>query len=92
MSPENKNLQLPLNNCKHETKNIFQIKSNIKVCFGCSSILYITESGKTIFPVKPEKFNVSQESSTPIFFRFMILIVLIDFIIKKVTYKLGDRL
>ena len=68
MSPENKNLQLPLNNCKHETKNIFQIKSNIKVCFGCSSILYITESGKTIFPVKPEKFNVSQESSAPIFF------------------------
>ena len=67
MSPENINLSIPSNICKHETTNIFQVKSNIEVCFGCSSIIYINESGKKIFPIKPEKFNLSQETSTPIF-------------------------
>ena len=67
MSPENKNLSVPSNICKHETTNIIQVKSNIEVCFGCSSIIYINESGKKIFPIKPEKFNLSQETSTPIF-------------------------
>ena len=56
-----------ISSCKHEAKNLFPIKQNYLVCFGCSSLIYTNESGKKIFPVKPEKYNTPQETATPIF-------------------------
>ena len=53
--------------CNHESKNIYTLKSNILICFGCSNIIYISKSGKKILPVKPKKYNASQETATPIF-------------------------
>ena len=53
--------------CKHETKKLFCLKPNFFVCFGCSNLIYINESGKIILPVKPQKYNASQETATPIF-------------------------
>ena len=53
--------------CKHETKKLFCLKPNFFVCFCCSSLIYINESGKIILPVKPQKYNASQETATPIF-------------------------
>ena len=55
------------NLCKHEPKNVFQIKPGIFYCYGCSSIFYVNESGKIILPIKPKKFIKSQETATPIF-------------------------
>jgi hypothetical protein len=67
MSFESLYSSLDSNSCYHEPKDIFKIKQNISVCFGCSSIIYTNESGKKILPIKPQKYNVSQETSTPIF-------------------------
>ena len=53
--------------CKHEKKHLFVLKPNFAVCFGCSSLIYTNESGKKILPVKPQKYNTSQETATPIF-------------------------
>ena len=67
MSPENSYYSQNINQCKHEPKNIFKIKPNYSVCFGCSSLLYTNELGQKIYPVKPQKYNVIQETATPIF-------------------------
>ena len=67
MSLENNYSNSDINPCFHEPKNIFKLKSNLSVCFGCSSIIYLNQSGKIILPVKPQKYNASQETATPIF-------------------------
>ena len=67
MSPENSYFSPNINSCKHESKNLFKIKPNISVCFGCSSLLYTNELGQKIYPVKPQKYNAIQETATPIF-------------------------
>ena len=53
--------------CSHESKYLHDMKPNFQICFNCSSILYTNELGKRIFPIKPGKYNTSQETSTPIF-------------------------
>ena len=53
--------------CNHESKFLFDMKPNFTICFNCSSIIYTNEIGKKIFPVKPKKYNASQETATPIF-------------------------
>ena len=55
------------NSCNHEAKYLHEMKPNFSICFHCSSIIYTNEIGKKIFPVKPKKYNASQESATPIF-------------------------
>ena len=55
------------NSCNHEAKYLHEMKHNFSICFHCSSIIYTNEIGKKIFPVKPKKYNASQESATPIF-------------------------
>ena len=67
MSPENSYYSQNIEPCKHEPKNIFKIKTNYSVCFGCSSLLYTNELGQKIYPVKPQKYNAIQETATPIF-------------------------
>ena len=67
MSHENSYLSPNINPCKHESKNLFKIKTNISVCFGCSNLLYTNELGQKIYPVKPKKYNAIQETATPIF-------------------------
>ena len=57
MSPENSYYSQNIDPCKHEPKNIFKIKTNYSVCFGCSSLLYTNELGQKIYPVKPQKYN-----------------------------------
>ena len=84
MSPENKNLSVPSNICKHETTNIFHVKSNIEVCFGCSSIIYINESGKKFFQLNQKNLIYLKKHQLQFFYQYMIHILLIDFIIKKV--------
>jgi hypothetical protein len=53
--------------CSHESKYLNEMNQNFVICFNCSSIIHTNESGKKIFPVKPRKYNVSQETATPIF-------------------------
>jgi len=67
MSSESLNSSLDIIPCYHEQKDIYKVKQNISLCFGCSSIIYTTESGKKIMPIKPDKYNTSQETATPIF-------------------------
>ena len=68
MQVENSYTNSPsINSCSHESKNVIEIKSNFKICFNCSSIIYTNEIGKNITPVKPNKYNASQETATPIF-------------------------
>ena len=55
------------NSCNHDSKFLHEIKPNFSLCFNCSSIIYTNEIGKKIFPVKPKKYNASQETATPIF-------------------------
>ena len=67
MSPESPSFSSNIIQCKHEPKNLFKLKSNYQVCFGCSSVIYFNDSRKLILPVKPQKYNVIQETATPIF-------------------------
>ena len=67
MSPENSGYSSNIIQCKHEPKNLFKTKSNYFYCYGCSSIIYLNESGKLILPAKPQKYNVMQETVKPIF-------------------------
>ena len=68
MQEENLNQKnIDLFPCNHESRYLFEMKSNFTICFNCSSIIYTSESGKQIYPVKPRKFNASQETATPIF-------------------------
>ena len=67
MSLENNYSNSDTTPCFHEPKHIFKLKSNLSVCFGCSSIIYLNNSGQIILPVKPQKYNASQETATPIF-------------------------
>jgi hypothetical protein len=54
-------------NCQHEKKAITEINSKFSLCFNCSSIIYTKELGQEISTIKPSKFSVMQETSTPIF-------------------------
>ena len=54
-------------NCQHEKKAITEINSKLSLCFNCSSIIYKNELGQEISTIKPSKFSVMQETSTPIF-------------------------
>ena len=67
MELENFNYNQNNISCNHETKHLFSLKQNFSICFGCSSLIYTNESGKKILPVKPQKYNTSQETATPIF-------------------------
>ena len=67
MSLENNYSNSDITPCFHKPKHIFKLKSNLSVCFGCSSIIYLNNSGQIILPVKPQKYNASQETATPIF-------------------------
>ena len=67
MSLENNYSNSDIIPCFHEPKNIFKLKSHISICFGCSSIIYLNKSGNIILPVKPQKYNASQETATPFF-------------------------
>lgn len=58
---------LNISPCEHDSKYIFCIKPNFFLCFNCSSLIHINEAGKKILPIKPRKYNASQETSTPIF-------------------------
>jgi hypothetical protein len=53
--------------CSHESNYLHDVKPNFQICFNCSSIIYTNELGKKIFPIKPKKYNASQETATPIF-------------------------
>ena len=67
MSSENLNSSLDKIPCNHEPKDIYKINQKISLCFGCSCIIYTNKSSKKIVSIKPEKYNISQETATPIF-------------------------
>ena len=67
MSSENLNSSIDTIPCIHEPKDIFKINQKISLCFGCSCIIYTNKSSKKIVSIKPEKYNISQETATPIF-------------------------
>ena len=54
-------------NCPHEKKAISEVNSRISLCFNCSSVIIRNDQGKDISTIKPSKFSVVQETSTPIF-------------------------
>ena len=54
-------------NCPHEKMAICEVNSKISLCFKCSSVIYKDEFGQKISTIKPSKFSVTQETSTPIF-------------------------
>ena len=54
-------------NCSHEKMAISEVNSKISLCFKCSSVIYKNEFGHQISTIKPSKFSVIQETSTPIF-------------------------
>lgn len=53
--------------CLHEKTFISEINSNVSLCFRCSSVIYKNKLGKKISTIKPAKYGVRQETSTPIF-------------------------
>ena len=53
--------------CPHENRAVTEINSNFSLCFNCSSIIFKNESGQDITTIKPSKYSVTQETSTPIF-------------------------
>ena len=54
-------------NYPHEKIAISEVNSKILLCFKCSSVIYKNELGQEISTIKPSKFSVVQETSTPIF-------------------------
>lgn len=54
-------------NCPHEKKAISEVNSRVSLCFNCSSVIIKNDQGKDISTIKPSKFSVVQETSTPIF-------------------------
>ena len=54
-------------NCPHVKMAICEVNSKISLCFKCSSVIYKDEFGQKISTIKPSKFSVTQETSTPIF-------------------------
>ena len=53
--------------CPHEKTAISEINSKISLCFKCSSVIYKNDSGQEISTIKPSKYSVTQETSTPLF-------------------------
>ena len=53
--------------CQHEKRAKSRIYPDLMLCFDCSSAIFIDEFNNEIPTIKPSRFEVRQETSTPIF-------------------------
>ena len=53
--------------CNHHEIDRLKISPNFFLCFHCSSVIISNESKNEVSTVKPKKYSVIQENSTPIF-------------------------
>ena len=54
-------------NCLHESPFISEVNSKVSLCFKCSCVIFKNKYGQKISTIKPAKYGVRQETSTPIF-------------------------
>ena len=53
--------------CTHEKKALNAVNSKLSLCFKCSSFIFQNESCQIITTIKPSKYSIEQETSTPLF-------------------------
>ena len=53
--------------CQHEKSAKSKIYSDLILCFDCSSAIFIDENNNEIPSIKPSRYEVRQETATPIF-------------------------
>lgn len=87
MSFESLYSSLDSNSCYHEPKDIFKIKQNISVCFGCSSIIYTNESGKKFCRLNLKNIMYLKKPPPQSFYRYAIPIAHTAFAIRKIISK-----